>query len=85
MKRYSASQARQHLSDLLDAAERGEAVVIERGERRFVVKTERRARPKKVPPSRVEWMDPAVEAGQWTWQTGPRGLEFAPRPPKKPR
>ncbi len=79
MKRFSAATARQRLSHLLDAAERGEGVVIERRGVQF----ELRSRPKKTGPRRrpslVEWVDPAVERGQWIWEPGARGLEFTPR------
>ncbi|MBI3181601.1 MAG: type II toxin-antitoxin system Phd/YefM family antitoxin [Myxococcales bacterium] len=79
MKRYTASQARQHLSDLLDAAAKGEAVVIERGGVRFRLQAEKRARLVRRRRSRVELIDPAVEAGSWTWSLGAEGLRFRPR------
>jgi antitoxin (DNA-binding transcriptional repressor) of toxin-antitoxin stability system len=79
VRRYTASQARQRFADLLDAAERGEAVMIERGERRFVLTAEKRTRRKKAAPTRIEWMDPAVTAGEWTWKLGPQGLAFRPQ------
>jgi prevent-host-death family protein len=37
MKRYSVAQARQQFAELLDSAERGDAVVIDRRGVRFVV------------------------------------------------
>lgn len=71
MKRYTASQARHHFAAVLDAAERGEKVIIERGERRYVLTAEKRSRPRKMPPSRILWMDPALESGQWHWAWTP--------------
>jgi antitoxin (DNA-binding transcriptional repressor) of toxin-antitoxin stability system len=41
VKRYSASEARKRISDLLDGAEHGEMVVIERKGVRFRVSVER--------------------------------------------
>jgi prevent-host-death family protein len=40
MKRYSASQARARLAEVLDAAQRGMPVVIERRGVRYVVRVE---------------------------------------------
>src|SRR5258708_3270619 len=79
MKRLSAAAARQRFSDLLDAAERGEGIVIERRGVQFELVTRKPARHKARRRSLIEWVDPAVDAGQWTWQAGPDGLEFAPR------
>ena len=82
MKRFTAAQARQHLSALLDAAERGERVVIERGVVRFGVTAERRVGRRRHQP-RVSFVDPAVEAGEWTWGWARGGLGFVPR--RRPR
>jgi antitoxin (DNA-binding transcriptional repressor) of toxin-antitoxin stability system len=78
MRRYSASEARKSLAGLLDAAEHGEDVVIERRGVRFALKarsTRRKGRRRSV----VAWVDPAVDAGNWTWELGVRGLRFAAR------
>jgi antitoxin (DNA-binding transcriptional repressor) of toxin-antitoxin stability system len=80
-KRYSVAEARQHLADVLDLAEEGEEVAIERRGVRFVVKAEprtkrrvgRRAR-------RIELTDPDVQAGSWTWTWSADGVRFAARP-----
>jgi antitoxin (DNA-binding transcriptional repressor) of toxin-antitoxin stability system len=75
-KWYSASIARQRLSDLLDAAEAGQPVVIER---RGVRYTLAKATPGKPPRTRrrlVASADPAVAAGQWTWKWDESGLSF---------
>jgi antitoxin (DNA-binding transcriptional repressor) of toxin-antitoxin stability system len=79
MKRYTAAQARQNFAELLDAAEKGESVVIERRGTRFGLLAERRAPKARRPEPLVEILDPSVEAGQWTWDLGPRGLRFKPR------
>jgi hypothetical protein len=78
MKRYTAAIARQQFSHVLDAAERGEAVVIERRGVRFRVQTEERSASKRAPAPAplIEFVDPAVATGQWTWDWGPEGLRF---------
>jgi antitoxin (DNA-binding transcriptional repressor) of toxin-antitoxin stability system len=79
MKRYSAAAARQRFSHLLDAAEQGEGVVIERRGVQFELRqlqTRKAAGRRK---SLVASVDPAVESGQWTWQLGARGLQFTAR------
>lgn len=75
MKRYTAAQARQHLSDVLDHAESGQPVVIERRGVRFAVRAERKrtARPRAAV---TTWLDPAVESGNWTWTWTTKGLAF---------
>lgn len=77
MKRYTAAQARQRLSEVLDAAESKQEVVIERRGVRFSLKVEAKPKGRKARRSHIEFVDPAVEAGQWTWEWGPGGLEFA--------
>ena len=81
MKRYTAAQARQHLSDVLDAAEGGEPVIIERRGIRFAVRAEK-AETKAAASRRtpvVEWLDPVVESGKWTWVWTSKGLGFSGR------
>lgn len=67
MKRYSAAQARQRLSELLDAAESKQDVVIERHGVQFSVQVLQK---EEQPPtgSHVAFLDPIVEAGEWTWE-----------------
>jgi hypothetical protein len=83
MKRYSAAQARQHLARVLDAAEAGDAVVIERGGVRFRVRAETKATPQRRRTSLVAWMDPAVESGNWTWVWTKKGVRFSTRRPPR--
>lgn len=82
MKRFSAAEARQHLADVLDAAESGEPVIIERGGVRFRVRAEAKAAPRRRS-SLVEWMDPAVANGSWTWISATKGLRFSAKKPRK--
>jgi antitoxin (DNA-binding transcriptional repressor) of toxin-antitoxin stability system len=79
MKRYTVAQARQQFADLLDAAERGRPVVIERRGVRFVVEarsSNRRPRPRK---AIIRSVDRAVASGQWTWDWKADGLRFQAR------
>lgn len=79
MKRFTAAQARQRLSEVLDAAERGQAVVIERRGVRFSIRTERgKKRPARSSPF-FAYVDPAVLSGDWTWTWGKGGLSFSGR------
>ena len=75
MKRYTSSQVRERFADMLDAAERGEDVIIERRGVRYVLRAEttratRRRRPV------IAHVDPAVARGDWTWELGSGGLAF---------
>jgi len=78
MKRFTAAEARQQFSLLLDTAERGEAVIIERRGVRFRIRTERqpasRATARRTPV--IEFVDPSVADGQWSWDWRPEGLHF---------
>lgn len=78
MKRFTAAKARQQFSLLLDTAERGEAVIIERRGVRFRIRTERqraiKAALRRAP--MIEFVDPSVAAGQWSWDWRPEGLRF---------
>ncbi|HET9468832.1 MAG TPA: type II toxin-antitoxin system Phd/YefM family antitoxin [Vicinamibacterales bacterium] len=75
MKRYSVAEARARFSDLLDAAEQGQPVVIERRGVRFVIRPDespRRGSRRKM----IEYVDPDVANGQWTWEWSADGLAF---------
>ena len=77
MRRYTSSELRTRLAEVLDAAERGESVVVERRGTRFSLRAERGTevtRSRKRP--LFEFVDPAVAAGQWTWVWSPGRLKF---------
>ena len=78
MKRYAAAKARQQFSLLLDTAERGESVIIERRGVRFRLQVEQQPALKATPrrATVIEFVDPAVAAGRWSWDWGPEGLRF---------
>ncbi len=71
MKRYSVAVARQHLAEVLDRAEEGERVVIERRGVSFAVSPIRPAPSARLRTARVELVDPAIEAGTWSWSWSP--------------
>ena len=78
MRCFTAAKARPQFSLLLDAAERGESVIIERRGVRFRTRAERQSAPKALPrrAPTIEFRDPAVDAGHWSWDWGPEGLRF---------
>ena len=84
VKRYSVAQARTQFSHLLDAAEAGDVVVIERRGKRFRLETDRggkrrAGRRAAARPSIIDHVDPTVLEGQWTWEWAAGGLRFTAR------
>jgi antitoxin (DNA-binding transcriptional repressor) of toxin-antitoxin stability system len=80
MKTYKVGMVRERLSQALDEAEGGEPVFIERNGviyRLSVEKPRKTARPRR---PYIEVMDPAVDAGQWTWDWSPGALRFRNSP-----
>jgi antitoxin (DNA-binding transcriptional repressor) of toxin-antitoxin stability system len=81
MKRYTVTQARMRMAEMLDSAESGTAVLIERKGVRFqIVPT--MARPARTKAPILEILDEAIEKGDWTWKDGPQGLTFTRRTPR---
>ncbi|MBI2375030.1 MAG: type II toxin-antitoxin system Phd/YefM family antitoxin [Deltaproteobacteria bacterium] len=80
MTRYTVARARQRLATVLDQAEQGETVIIERRGVRFAVRALKpKSRPRRGPP-RVEILDPALESGQWSWSWGEDGVRLDDAP-----
>jgi hypothetical protein len=79
LKRFSAAQARQQFSEVLDCAEKGEAVVVERRGVRFRLHLEKANRRSEHRAPVVELLDPAVVSGNWTWKWGPKAVRFSAR------
>ncbi len=75
VKRYSTAKARAKLSTLLDAAENGEIIVIERRGVRFRLRSEEE-KPRRKRRSRIEHVDPLILEGDWTWSMGAGGLRL---------
>jgi antitoxin (DNA-binding transcriptional repressor) of toxin-antitoxin stability system len=84
MKGFSVAEARARFGDLLDQAEQGDPVVIQRRGVRFILRTEPQAA--SASSTRFfEWLDPAVEAGDWTWDVAKSGMKFRSRRSTKKR
>jgi len=81
MKRYPVSVARERLADILDAADAGQRVVIERRGVRYVIEAEKRRRPAARRRARpmIKVLDDSLRSGEWTWTWQGDGLEFTPR------
>jgi antitoxin (DNA-binding transcriptional repressor) of toxin-antitoxin stability system len=80
MSDMKVAEARARFGQLLDEAEKGRPVSIERRGVRFRLIAEPPAPAKRSRrPPLFEFVDPAVSAGQWSWKAGPRGLAFVPR------
>ena len=79
MARYTATDARRHFFQLLDAAERGEQVVLERHGVRFKLVLEA-AEVVETPAAVLIVNDPEVLQGDWTWTSDEQGqLQFQAR------
>lgn len=72
-KKYSVALARQHLAEVLDLAEAGELVVIERRGVRFIVSATPEAEVPVRRKPRVELADPEIASGSWSWSWSPDG------------
>jgi prevent-host-death family protein len=79
MKGFKVAEARAQFGDLLDQAEQGEPVFIERKGVRFLLSVERSELPAARRAAFFTAVDPDVLAGEWTWTPGPKGLAFKPR------
>jgi hypothetical protein len=79
MSRVTATAARRNLFHLLDAAEKGEEVILERRGTRFRLSLEPPSR-EAIPSSPLIIEDPDVLAGDWSWRADSKGeLAFEPR------
>ena len=76
MKRYTVSQARESLAEVLNEAERGGGVVIERRNVEYEIRPRRMGRRASITPSLIETLDATVAAGQWAWEWKPDGLKL---------
>lgn len=80
MKAYRVAEARARFGNLLDEAESGDAVVIERNGVRFRLEAERPASTRVKTSALIDYVHPDVASG--TWASGPRGLRFRARRPR---
>ena len=75
MKRYGVSVARERLADILDAADAGERVIIERRGVEYTIAARKPGGPSRKAPRRlIVSADPAIVEGQWTWTWKAGGL-----------
>ena len=79
MKGLKVAEARARFGEILDEAEKGTPVVIERRGVRFRLIAEPARRAKASASTLFEFVDDGVMAGQWTWKAGAKGLTFAAR------
>lgn len=79
MKRYTVSQARERLAEVLDEAEQGGSPVIERRDVQYVITARRAAKTARARKAVIEVLDPAIETGEWHWTWSPKGLQFEGR------
>jgi antitoxin (DNA-binding transcriptional repressor) of toxin-antitoxin stability system len=78
--RYTASVARERLADLLDAAEAGEPVIIERRGVEYTLAAASTPRVRQRPRRKlIAAVDKGVLSGNWTWNWQEGGLSFAAR------
>jgi hypothetical protein len=85
-KRFLVAEARARFGELLDEADQGETVIIERWGVQYTLKAQTMvAQPTTRGKRLFEWIDPAVMSGQWTWTPTKKGLRFTPRKPRKRR
>jgi hypothetical protein len=79
MKKYTVSLVRERLSDALDQAERGEAVLIERRGVTYRLSVEKPRRSRRSASPKIEILDKTVEAGAWSWDWQDGELRFRAR------
>jgi hypothetical protein len=76
MKKYTVSLVRERFAQALDEAQRGEPVFIERKGVTYRLSVERPTKPTDSRKPYIDVLDPAVDAGQWTWDWSPTQLRF---------
>lgn len=85
-RRFLVAEARARFGELLDEADQGETIIIERHGVQYTLKVQSVSRKAAAKGARYfEWVDPAVMTGQWTWTPTKTGLRFTPRKSRKRR
>jgi len=79
MKHWKVAEARARFGEILDEAEKGNPVVVERRGVRFRLTAEAAEPRRGAAKPLFEFVDRALADGQWTWKSGPRGLTFSAR------
>ena len=78
-KRYTVAVFRERLSEALDLASKGDPVIVERKGIRYRLTVDAPARRPRARRSKIQILDPSVQAGTWTWEWKPEGLQFRRR------
>jgi hypothetical protein len=79
VKGFKVAEARARFGALLDQAEQGDDVLIERNGVRFRLRLDRSVATEAPPAPFFASVDSKVLAGEWTWVWSPRGLQFQTR------
>ena len=79
MKHLKVAEARARFGEMLDQAEKGAPVVIERRGVRFRLTAEPARAVAKSRTALFDYIDAGVLSGQWTWTSRANGLAFAAR------
>jgi antitoxin (DNA-binding transcriptional repressor) of toxin-antitoxin stability system len=79
MNHLKVAEARARFGEILDQAESGTPIVIERRGVRFRLIAETDPPPAAPKKALFEFVDPKVLSAQWTWTAGAKGLSFAAR------
>jgi hypothetical protein len=78
-KPLRVAEARARFGEILDQAEKGAEVVIERHGVRFRVVAESAGGAPRAGTRLFEYVDPAVESASWSWEPAPTGVRFVAR------
>lgn len=78
-KAFRVAEARARFGEILDEAEKGGDVFIERRGVRFRVVADRARSRKRTGTRLFDHVDPAVASGRWTWEPASGGVRFTPR------
>ena len=79
MKSMRVAEARARFGELLDEAEQGNTVIVERGGVRFRIVADRPDAGGRSDDPLFEFVDASVLDGAWTWKAGAKGLKFTVR------
>ena len=83
MEKFRVAEARARFGEILDRAEQGDDVFIERSGVRFRVSVERSAAAPASGAPAFAKVDPAVLNGEWSWALTARGVRFRKRRPAR--
>ena len=67
MKKYSVSMVRERLSEALDAADRGQPVLIERRGVTYELTVRQAPHRRKKAARQIDILDRSIADGNWTW------------------